>query len=176
MRQDNQWFLSCDIYRANEPRKTYSLIRNGWQVSCIIALALVSVLADIEACSSSLCGNVELHLIHIDVRFCLASLSTIFLARLFLCTHLVYFRDQGSPQRRSEPENETQNSLLERLASRVNVVQTADFDDQLEGTLPHFCVLVHAPLTGKLSELLIVLPDHNLEGSLVKFLSRLNQQ
>lgn len=56
------------------------------------------------------------------------------------------------------------------------MVQTADFDDQFEGTLTHFCVLVHAPLTGKLGELLVVLADHNLEGSLVKFLSRLYQQ
>ena len=63
--------------------------------------------------------------------------------------------------------------MLEGLASRVDIVQSTDFDDHLQGALSNLRVLVHAPLTSELCQFLVVFAKDHLKCPLGKFLTRL---
>ena len=74
----------------------------------------------------------------------------------------------------AETEDEIDDSLLERLPSRVYMIESAKLDNQLQGALPDFLCLVHTPLAGKLCQLLVVSAQYYLVGLLGEVLSRLD--
>ena len=127
--------------------------------------------SDIHACSTTLCRNIEFHFTHIDKGLArtLGFILTLDLADLFLSADFIDLGDERISQRRSEAEDEVDDSLLEWLASWVDVIESANLNYQLQGTLSHFRILVHAPLAGKLCHLFVVFANDHFEGSFGQF-------
>ena len=74
----------------------------------------------------------------------------------------------------SESEDEIDDALLEWQPSWIDMVQTAYLYNKLQRALPHFLSFVHAPLTRKLRQLLVITSKDLLMGLFVQFLSRLD--
>lgn len=94
------------------------------------------------------CGDVKFHFTFIDELFRLVFL---------LHADLINFLNKRISNTVPESKNKINNSLFKRRASRVDVVKSADFNDQLQGALSDFSIFVKTPLACKLCELLVVL-------------------
>ena len=93
---------------------------------------------------------------------------------MFLAADLVNFGDKWIPERRTQSEDEVDDALLERLSTRIDIVQAAYLNDELQGTLSYFRVLVHAPLACKACHLFVVFSNDHFKGTFSKFLTRLD--
>ena len=93
---------------------------------------------------------------------------------MLLTADLVNFGDKWISERRTQPEDEVDDTLLERLSTRIDIVQAAYLDDELQGTLSYFGVLVHAPLACEACHLFVVFSNDHFKGAFSKFLTRLD--
>lgn len=73
--------------------------------------------------------------------------------------HFVDFRHQRISLIRPQPKDVVDDPLLERGASRIKTVDSADFNDEFQRILPHLRVFVTDPLACELGQLLVVLAE-----------------
>ena len=92
---------------------------------------------------------------------------------MLLRAYLVDLGDKWVSQRRSQSKNIVDDALFEGCSTRVNMIQSADLDDQFQSTLTHFGILMHTPLASELCDLLIVFTDYHLEGARAELFPRL---
>ena len=93
------------------------------------------------------CGDVKFHFTFIDELLRLVA---------FLQADLINFLDEGISYTVPKSKNEVNNSLFEWCSSRVNMVKSTNFHNQLKSALSHFSIFMETPLAGKLCQLLIV--------------------
>ena len=179
MRQYDRWLLTADTSSDAcwcKPRKSTSgsdLREAGRTTTLRRSSRVFTASPDIHARRTSLRRYVQLHFTDVDVGLirCLALFLTIGLTDLFLATDFVDFVDEGVAEGGAQPQDEVDDPLLEGLATRVDIVQSAYLDDEFEGALSDFGVFVHAPLACKACHLLIVFANDHFECTLGKFLT-----
>jgi len=120
-------------------------------------------------------GDVQLQLAHVDVGLDRVRLSSWHARSDVLSASLVDFHNKRISLTCSEAQYIIDYPLLEGQSARIRTIDPADFNDQSEGILAHFCVLVADPLAGKLCELLVVPSNHDLERLVHQVLAAFNE-
>jgi hypothetical protein len=116
-------------------------------------------------------SDVEFHFGLIDILFSLCR----FVGRFALLkANFINFLDKRVSKAGPQSKDKVDYALFEGLSSWIDMIESANFNNQFEGTLSDLGVFVETPLTRKFCKLFIITSHNKTHWFLVKFISTLN--